>query len=746
MNSRPLNVVRSSTSATPRIKIERDATVDDISEFHQPLWWNSEYVHLAFLSINPPESGVFEFLFSAAPHIDRNRLLGFILDPRQLLDWNLLQHNMRTVIKELANKSNLVPFPSIIDNALSCTGFHQNKRELIAVIYRNKGWFLYWIAQLSFVIAASLTLDNDNLDCDLVYADKDHTIGKITLPKWYEYLASRNWHQGYLSSIHAAAAMFHPDVSRVGIFLNVVNPGRSQYSVDWFLKFHVPVWYPWGTAEVNAATETKSLARLAPPVDQMQMAMTFLSTPVTLSSRTTDDGGDMMYWKEWLAKRKAREAKILAAMSSSDRRSMIDRERQPPKKKCRVYVWRTGDDGALKREAVTSRENEDTLADFGRKQKVYSAVFNEWDCWDDMGQKDEDEIAREEWDDVPEDRILPPNAVLSMPLFNTSNAEFEPMDLDRPNTERLGTITLQHPPSYANTYQIDLHQFEALVLLREYYGFVAPLPLNPVTGATPVNEKTQSIFCSILGLRTRDEEFFESDIAHHAIKFLESFTIAPCHPANDVWDLGTGNRLAVQGTERFRRMRRLVNTSDNTCVGYLFEFAQNQTTAPWKILVKDAVNALLVCRLDPDLNDYTVAFMLLQRGIRFSTVCSFSKAAHSRPPPTIPTLPLPVRLMGYEFGRDDYTLYVQTRNKLLQNPRVARAALLQGGITWRLAVEHVSFSTTLLGPTASVVSGCKYANDKEELYLGDDILTNREMELICGAVVCMTGMYYFSCV
>lgn len=67
-----------------------------------------------------------------------------------------------------------------------------------------------------------------------------------------------------------------------------------------------------------------------------------------------------------------------------------------------------------------------------------------------------------------------------------------------------------------------------------------------------------------------------------------------------------------------------------------------------------------------------------------------------------------------------------------------------GGIVWRLAVEHINFSTTLLGPTASVIPGSKYANDNTNIFLGDDICTQWEIELICGAVVCTTGMYKFS--
>lgn len=148
---------------------------------------------------------------------------------------------------------------------------------------------------------------------------------------------------------------------------------------------------------------------------------------------------------------------------------------------------------------------------------------------------------------------------------------------------------MEHPPSYSIT-----HHYEALLLLREYYGFVTPLPLNPIVDAVPIANATQSVFCSIIGLRERDKEFFDSDIAPHAIHFLDSFTEGPGYPSDDVWDLASDNQLCVQWTGWFRPMVHLVNEADNTSTGFLFQFGSKQTV-PWMIFVKDLVNVLLVC-------------------------------------------------------------------------------------------------------------------------------------------------------
>lgn len=90
-------------------------------------------------------------------------------------------------------------------------------------------------------------LDDNSMEFDLVYNDNTEGEGAdsdISIPSWYRYLALRKWQQGYLSSVQAAAGVFHPDILQVGIFLDIASPKKHQYSVNWFTKFHVPVWYP----------------------------------------------------------------------------------------------------------------------------------------------------------------------------------------------------------------------------------------------------------------------------------------------------------------------------------------------------------------------------------------------------------------------------------------------------------------------------------------------------------------------
>ena len=56
------------------------------------------------------------------------------------------------------------------------------------------------------------------------------------------------------------------------------------------------------------------------------------------------------------------------------------------------------------------------------------------------------------------------------------------------------------------------------------------------------------------------------------------------------------------------------------------------------------------------------------------------------------------RQPGYKPTPQDYALYEDTRKRLLAEAR-GRAALMAGGIVWRLAYEDLAPGTVLLGPS-----------------------------------------------
>lgn len=93
--------------------------------------------------------------------------------------------------------------------------------------------------------------------------------------------------------------------------------------------------------------------------------------------------------------------------------------------------------------------------------------------------------------------------------------------------------------------------------------------------------------------------------------------------------------------------------------------------------------------------------------------------------------------MNYKPDVVDYKGYERDRATFLLSDR-ARAALLEGGIVWRLAIEHLKFDDVIGGP-AELDSGLYERFDGELVGGWDDKLTNDELDLICGVYKIFTG-------
>ena len=92
----------------------------------------------------------------------------------------------------------------------------------------------------------------------------------------------------------------------------------------------------------------------------------------------------------------------------------------------------------------------------------------------------------------------------------------------------------------------------------------------------------------------------------------------------------------------------------------------------------------------------------------------------------------------YKFGAADYHAYEEVRDYFLQtNPRAGRAALLAGGILWRLSIESVEKGLVLDGPdTLNAALGITFAlRDSADNVFVDDDLTNEESHFIVGTYI-----------
>jgi len=106
---------------------------------------------------------------------------------------------------------------------------------------------------------------------------------------------------------------------------------------------------------------------------------------------------------------------------------------------------------------------------------------------------------------------------------------------------------------------------------------------------------------------------------------------------------------------------------------FVFDF-KDHCTVKWKLTVKTAAHALLVCRLDSQLNESDLAYTLLQNGIPFHTL-QLSVTLGRSPISGHPPLIIPFHPANYVFTQRDYEAFQQQCHVIFNQPH-GRAALL----------------------------------------------------------------------
>lgn len=673
-----------------------------------------------------------------------------MIDPQIILGWARLEKNIKDAVELLLSHEHVPAISWIVPSSLGCTGSFRRVRDLRASFIHSKNWFSLFMGALSYAIAVSISHRQEGFYDDM--------------PHWFSFLNEREYSQIWLSGIRSSiVATFDSSVDRTGVFVQLCQRHREQFSVDWLCGFGVPVWYPWGTREAQASLADAHLARFAPLPHQLQENSTFLTTNPSPQPLPTTEPQTQAFdckfflsllslliyiyfhlgaasftvipsWKAFFEKRRVRNERLKARETPKERQSRESREKKPPVKRTKVFMWTRTESGEYRRESFYQAENGMHLDAYGKNQKVYDAFSNEWDCCYEFGQLSSSDVDDEDIDDnfvmmptpsaAAEDQALGPDTPLANPLAPSTSQP-------APAVDRSFSVTRPAEISF------DWHEFETSQILFEFYGFVTPLPLPTKPSLLSKNEST--FLSTVVGLHRNDSEFFTSSAAPFAVEFLR-FLDTSKTPKNTSWDLASGNRMSIVGSELFRRMRVIDNGEERW---YVFDFKE-AATVPWMVALPNVVDALYVCRLDHtgglQITDFEVARELLNHGIQFSTLLPVKPL----PPSVAPAITVPVRLPGYEFTEDDYYAYEQQRAALLSDPRIARAALLRGGIVWRLAVATLSFDDVLEGPTtAATLQRRGIVIRTSDGDLCDDGLSQLELDIICGLHHCLTGIFLF---
>ncbi|KAJ7253826.1 hypothetical protein C8J57DRAFT_1076491 [Mycena rebaudengoi] len=381
-------------------------------------------------------------------------------------------------------------------------------------------------------------------------------------------------------------------------------------------------------------------------------------------------------------------------------------DRAPGKKGARVYVWKEVD-GHWIRQAAGRNKYEDVWEEYGAAQRRYNAFRDEWDVCTRFGPADEPE---DEYDsDVDQGQD---------PHYPDAEAEVEHDD-DMPEAEmfndmmrhRFGMTTTRSdipPPPNPPTYSV----------LYKLLGLVQTRNTIPVQLMNVPKGQLDSATRFIGHLMGGDIEKIPClDYEDHTSGLYAAWSV-------DVWQ------------EELYRNRRNQQT-------YYVVGDTEQRAGALYLLIEKAAIVLEIVRKSwgPSIN--AVVDCLLKRGIKFSLCRRGTYIAPSEPAEPAAALAthsgLGFRQLHYKPDMRDYNAYVCRRNLFLSTPRGGRAALMYGGVIGRIA-RSVAFSEDVMRrPSEDLLSGRSYLHDRNGEGYYDDVLSSREIDLICGVYHVETG-------
>ena len=727
----------------------RDPAKDNVEELHQPRWWSSSAAYLPFLPTSPNlHSPPFHVLFNNPTTRRKNHVQ---MDPKAALEWANLEQRLKCSVQQFQSGyaipvSHTVP---IVATSLACQGMYQHPKQFSAAEKRSRNWFSLWMAIISFCVAVAQVVD-----------DEDNS---VRCPAWFRCLV-RYVDERTASGLRQQLSQFTGAYTRAGIFLNLLEDNHTQQpTVEFYVRFGVPVWYHWGhREEALAQSNPEGFGRFVPPPHLLQTARSYLiKEPAVIPIIKVHP------WEVFFQERKRRgENSGLAP-------------RQKPTLK--VFLWEQNSGGKWMRMLVRSKERQVILKQYGRRQKVFDERSNEWDCCEAMGNLDPDE---EHWSDndsilrnerrtgssthcEPHDltAAFPAVSGESVRCYTRTPSPEPPSDSVSPSrSKELSVIaarsvlmtssddrrltmsctemsthcpSLSALPTQVNEDDHYLFQvYDPADILRLFYGFVFPPYSGNWFHSLPTYEKdgieAQNLSKAI-GIHNISSCYINSSVGQAAVNFFYSFTqkdFVP--PRNEMYDLALDNISSVKKSPRLSYMRKLP--------GDVFIFVFKDTaTVPWSIGVTSIMDAMFILRLDCQLDDYQIACQLLNLGVRFLTLLNLPAFPAVAAPTSIPR----IRLSGYSFSVDDYDAYYHERDEMLRNPRVSRGALKRGGILWRLAVGTTSFHDVLSGPSIAVTIShqCMSLNPGDKFMWCDDSLDQTETDILCGVYHVFTGEF-----
>jgi len=219
-------------------------------------------------------------------------------------------------------------------------------------------------------------------------------------------------------------------------------------------------------------------------------------------------------------------------------------------------------------------------------------------------------------------------------------------------------------------------------------------------------------------------------------------------PSSNLWDLSpqadTGLKTTVNPVDKI-----LVHLVNDKPYYFILPFdARSSTGNQWFLVTEEAVTALECLRRGFSHREDATRH-LLKNGIAFTLRRLIPSPASFSSLPIRPVNPQH-RPKEWRFTVFDYYCYQQSLCRLVNDPTKVRAALMQGGIIWRIVKEFlfvhgknwVNLEREVLSfgsPDSPSKSADTFLSPDGKFLFYDDILTEEDTDIICGVYAVSTG-------
>ncbi|KAF9041373.1 hypothetical protein BJ165DRAFT_1406321 [Panaeolus papilionaceus] len=731
---------------------------------HTPRWWSLAWGWTAFIPIKPAYKKGLAYLNGNPTRqaYHHGRRGGYTMSATRSERYAMLEDDLDQMVHLLSMQLQI----SVIKPARpSIFGFKKRQdtyQSFQDAAYNSRDWFDVWVGLLCHLISET---EQEQM--------RRRGFPTLALMGWKDALVEGGISRVTVEAIgNERVCMFDECVRRVGTFLVLENPKihNAEVFVKRLERLGVPVWYRW----LPEYEYNRFFQMLGPAAHQVQglLARNIIYGPQEMQQgigrSREQQSKEPQEWMEFWAAREEKNRVQERVESNQQREARLKRTKQQPVTSAKVYIWEEGMDGRYEKRLVGKRYRGDTLADYREHEKRYDPFVNEWhvcdalplregsELWgneytdDEMGSdgevgweiKSQNEEydrypSREEFDDTENALVATGCAQLTpaSPQYGGIPVAGTGFALALEDMDDINAITNM---SWAGgTSNLDVAEEFMTKVLRIHYGYTPPLPIAP---HEEVPTKTQNRFLRFVGmpLDVIDRSIFSRPLVVCLSSFMERLGSTNGSLNVDEADYFRENRQSLMFNERMQTLR--VINDKKAGILYMFD-RKEQGTVAWKIAMLSAREALLVCRLPKEWDENEIALYLVSHGIPFKTLQD-TKTLKRMPLLTTSTRLIPKRGNGHRFTADDYFAYVDLLDDFLQHRR-GRAALMQGGFTWRVASSVISADKVLDGPTGWSTNSedifVVQIPDTEEEYV-DDGISEIEEELICGLVECSTGI------